>query len=261
MAGAVASPSAAPPLAAGLDGCRGGWIAAMWDGSGPLRLVRLDCLADLFDGLDAPRLAAVDIPIGLPDRVGPKGRAPERLVRPLLGGRQSSVFSVPSRAAVEAGLGPDEEGTRYRAACATARATSDPPRAVAKQSFHIFPKIAEADLLLRTQPPLRERLLECHPEVAFWALNGEKALDLPKKVKGRPFPEGIALRLRLLAAAGIPTDALSAQTALALKAGLDDLVDAAACLWTARRAMNGKALRFPDPPERDTYGLPVAIHA
>ncbi len=248
-------------LVAGLDGCRGGWVVALWDGIAPLRLKRIARLAELFEGPDAPQIAAIDIPIGLPDRAGAGGRGAERLVRPLLGARQSSVFSVPSRAAVMAGLGPDDERTRYLSACAVARATSDPPKAVSKQAFHIFPKIAEADALLRDRPDLILRLLECHPEVAFWAMNGQRALDLPKKVKSRPFPAGLDLRLGLLAASGVPIDKLSAQTALALKAGLDDLVDACACLWTARRALYGKALRFPDPPGRDALGLMVAIHA
>ena len=246
-------------LVAGLDGCKGGWVVALWDGITPLRLKRIDRLEALFEGPDAPRIAAIDIPIGLPGQAG--GRSAEQQVRPLLGARQSSVFSVPSRAAVMAGLGPDDERTRYLAACAVARATSTPPKAVSKQAFHIFPKIAEADALLRARPDLISRLLECHPEVAFWAMNGERALDLPKKVKSQPFPKGLDLRMGLLAASGVPIDKLSAQMALALKAGLDDMVDACACLWTARRALYGKALRFPDPPERDALGLTVAIHA
>ena len=58
------------------------------------------------------------MPIGLPDRVGPGGRGPERAVRPLLGERQSSVFSVPSRAAVM----EDD----YRRSCAVALADLRP---------------------------------------------------------------------------------------------------------------------------------------
>ena len=252
---------ATPLPLAGIDGCRGGWIVARWDGASDLRLSRITALAELFDGPDAPALAAIDMPIGLPERIGPGGRAPERLVRPLLGQRQSSVFSVPSRAAVMAGLGPGEEAERYRAACAAARATSDPPRAVAKQCFHIFPKIAEVDTLLRARPELADRLVECHPEVAFWALNGEDALALPKKVRNRPSPPGLDLRRGLLAAAGLPVDLLNEQDARALGAGLDDLIDACACAWSAKRAACGKALRFPDPPEQDAFGLPVCILA
>ncbi|WP_454918337.1 DUF429 domain-containing protein [Xanthobacter sediminis] len=243
----------------GLDGCRGGWICARWDGAAHLELSRIDRLAALFAAPPYPTVA-IDMPIGLPDRVGPRGRAPERLVRPLLGGRQSSVFSVPARAAVAAGLAPGaDEGTRYRAACAAARASSDPPKAVAKQCFHLFPKIGEVDALLRSHPEFVPLVHECHPEVAFWAMNGQAPVALPKKVKNRPYPPGLALRIALLASHGIPVDALSAQSALALKAGLDDLVDACACAWSAKRVAYGKALRFPDPPGRDTFGLPVCI--
>ncbi|MFG1373526.1 DUF429 domain-containing protein [Xanthobacter oligotrophicus] len=246
---------------AGIDGCRGGWIVARWDGADILRLTRVATIAPLFEAPDAPDTTAIDMPIGLPERVGAGGRTPERLVRPLLGMRQSSVFSVPARAAVMAGVGPGDETTRYRATCTAALATSDPPRAVAKQCFHLFPKMAEVDHLLRGRPELRPRLVECHPEVAFWAMNGQAALDMPKKVKNRPYPPGLDLRLRLLGASGVPIDLLNAQTARALGAGLDDLIDAAACAVTARRVAEGKALRFPDPAEADAFGLPVVIVA
>ncbi|MFG1345154.1 DUF429 domain-containing protein [Xanthobacter autotrophicus DSM 431] len=246
---------------AGIDGCRGGWIVARWDGNANLRLMRVAAVADVFDAPQPPVTAAVDMPIGLPERIGAKGRAPERLVRPLLGKRQSSVFSVPSRAAVMAGIGDGDESERYRAACAAARASSDPPRAVAKQCFHLFPKIAEVDLLLRNRPELCNQLVECHPEVAFFVMNGQRALELPKKVHNRPHPPGLDLRIRLLEAWGIPTDLLNEQNARALGAGLDDLVDACACAVSARRMSDGKALSFPDPPERDAFGLPVAIVA
>lgn len=248
-----------PPVFVGIDGCRGGWICALCDGAGRLELKRIAHVHELFEASPFP-IVAIDMPIGLPDRVGPRGRAAERLVRPLLGGRQSSVFSVPARAAVMAGLTTGEdEGTRYRAACAAARAHSDPPRAVAKQSFHLFPKIAELDTLLRERPELVAMVHECHPEVAFWAMNDRQPLALPKKVKNRPHPPGLELRRSLLAFHGIQVDALTAQSALALRAGLDDLIDAAACAWSAKRIAYGKALRFPDPPGRDAFGLPVCI--
>lgn len=245
----------------GLDGCRGGWICARWDGADGLALSRIERVDALFAAPPHP-VVAIDMPIGLPVRVGAGGREPERLVRPLLGGRQSSVFSVPARAAVMAGLAAgQDEGTRYRAACAAARAHSDPPRAVAKQCFHLFPKIGEVDALLRGRPELRPVVYECHPEVAFWAMNGQAPLPLPKKARNRPYPPGLDLRRALLASHGIPVDALSAQNALALKAGLDDLIDACACAWSAKRVAYGKALRFPDRPGRDTFGLPICITA
>lgn len=247
---------------AGLDGCQGGWVCARWDGGAGLTLARLDAVEDLFEAADAPLVAAIDIPIGLPERAGPGGRPPERLVRPRLGMRQSSVFSVPSRAAVEAGGAlhlPEDE--RYRAACTVARATSDPPRAISKQCFHILPKILEVDRVLRSRPALDGRLFECHPEVSFWAMNGQREVPLPKKVKGRSFEDGLNFRRALLSAAGMPVERVTRETARRLKAGFDDVVDACACAWTARRIAQGIALSFPDPPERDGAGLRIAIHA
>ncbi|MFG1413078.1 DUF429 domain-containing protein [Xanthobacter sp. VTT E-85241] len=260
-------PLSPPQRYAGFDGCPGGWVRAIWDGHGTLELARIGRLEESFSGDPAFACAALDIPIGLPERVGAGGRAPERLVRPLLGMRQSSVFSVPSRAAVTAGIGEgtgadagQQEGALYAAACAAARATSDPPRAVSKQCFHIFPKIAEADRLLRARPELRARLVECHPEVSFQAMQGH-ALAEPKKVKSAPCAPGLALRIGLLAGAGLPTEALTASTARMLRVGLDDLIDASACAWTAWRVAHGTALCFPDPPETDAFGLRIAIRA
>ncbi|UJX43308.1 DUF429 domain-containing protein [Xanthobacter sp. YC-JY1] len=245
---------------AGIDGCRGGWVVARWDGGSRLDLIRVARVEALFDAPDAPAIACVDMPIGLPETGEIGGRSAERAVRPLLGARQSSVFAVPARAAVMAGMGPGDEKARFAAACAAALAHSSPPRKVSIQCFNLFPKIAELDELLLRRAELRDRLIECHPEVSFRIMNGAP-LELAKKVKNRPHPPGLDLRIGLLARAGMPVDLLQARTAAALGAGLDDLVDACACAVTAKRVFEGKALRFPDPPERDAFGLPVAITA
>ncbi|MFG1213888.1 DUF429 domain-containing protein [Xanthobacter flavus] len=247
------------PLA-GIDGCRGGWVVARWDGAGRLDLIRVARVEALFDAPDAPAIACVDMPIGLPETGEIGGRSAERAVRPLLGARQSSVFAVPARAAVMAGMGPGDEKARFAAACAAALAHSSPPRKVSIQCFNLFPKIAELDELLLRRAELRDRLIECHPEVSFRVMNGAP-LEVAKKVKSRPHPPGLDLRIGLLARAGMPVDLLQARTAAALGAGLDDLVDACACAVTAKRVFEGKALRYPDPPERDAFGLPVAITA
>jgi predicted RNase H-like nuclease len=103
-------------------------------------------------------------------------------------------------------------------------------------------------------------VFEVHPEVAFWRLNGERALDEPKKVKGRPYPPGLALRRGLLIDAGLPADAVNADPPKG-GAGPDDLLDALACAAIAWRIHAGVARPFPDPPERDAFGLPMAIWA
>lgn len=75
---------------------------------------------------EAPMIVAVDIPIGLPDHIDPGGRGLERVIRPLLGARQSSVFSMPPRAAIYA--------SDFGAACVAALVASNPPRKVSNLS-------------------------------------------------------------------------------------------------------------------------------
>jgi predicted RNase H-like nuclease len=237
---------------AGVDGCKDGWIAAFAGaGHDGVRVRIVTAFVDILAAPEQPRIVSVDIPIGLPAHIGPQGRGPERAVRPLLGDRQSSVFAVPSRSAVYA---PD-----YGAACRLALETSDPPKKVSKQLFMIAPKIREVDTVLRNAPGLAGRVFEVHPEVAFWRLNGGRALHEPKKIKGRPYGPGLALRRDLLAGHGF-SRSVTEQDAPA-GAAADDLLDALACATVARRILAGTATPFPDPPLCDEFGLPVAIWA
>lgn len=238
------------PWLAGVDGCAAGWLVAF------VRARDEQARVGIFRGFveivaapEAPAIIAVDIPIGLPARASRGGRAAENAVRPLLGGRQSSVFSVPSRAAVYA--------NDYGAACRVARATSDPSRAVSKQLYMIAAKIREVDSALRSDLTLARRVFEVHPEVSFWQLNGQRSLDQPKRVKGRPYAPGLELRRRLLVADGLST--ASVYTAPPDGAAADDVVDALACAAIARRIFLRTARPFPDPPPVDEFGLPMAI--
>jgi predicted RNase H-like nuclease len=237
---------------AGVDGCSAGWIAAFVRPQGDeVRLQVVPDFAAVLTAPEAPAVIAVDMPIGLPERTGLGGRAAENSVRRLLGARQSSVFSVPSRAAVYA--------ENYADACARALETSDPPRKVSKQLFNIAPRIREIDAILRTDRSAALRVFEVHPEVAFWRLNSGHALAEPKKAKSRPYEPGLALRRRLLIAAGLPEDVVNALPPKG--AGPDDPLDALACAAIARRIHAGIAQPFPDPPPRDSFGLPMAIWA
>lgn len=237
---------------AGVDGCRGGWIAVFMEVGNPssARVAVAQSLAAIIDAPEQPAVVAVDIPIGLPDRIEGSGRRPEQLIRPLLGQRQSSVFSIPSREAVYA---PD-----YGEACALALATSDPPRKVSRQGFGIFAKICEVDALLRARPDLVEKVFEVHPELAFWALNGGASLDQPKKVKGSPYEPGMRLRRTLLKRSGLLAEGLI-DSPPPKGAAADDLLDALAGLTVALDLATGGGQSFPDPPGRDAHGLPVAI--
>ncbi|RUZ75930.1 DUF429 domain-containing protein [Mesorhizobium sp. M7A.F.Ca.US.006.01.1.1] len=247
----------------GVDGCKAGWIAVQRTfGMAPSVGVFATFTA-LLASLPENAVIAVDMPIGLPDFSGKGGRGPEALVRPMLGARQSSVFSIPSRAALYA----DTNGfttieawyAAHVRASEVALTTSDPPRGVSIQAFGIFAKIREIDALLIARPDLRGRVYESHPEVAFCRLNGDQAMQLPKKIKGSINPAGMAERKALLCRHGYEKGFLDQPSPRG--AATDDFLDAAAMMLIAGRIAGGEARPFPDPPDRDSFGIPVAIWA
>lgn len=232
-------------IVAGVDGCPAGWIAALWDGAGKLSTVLCRGFTDVM-ALPAT-VIAVDMPIGLPES---SGRAPERTVRSRLGERQSSVFAVPSEKAIYC--------EDYAQACRVNLLHSDPPRKVSKQCFHLFPKMREIDALITSE--LQARIYESHPELAFWVMNGETPLSLPKKVKSAPYGPGLDLRRTLLRQAGLPIDGLSHEYRRRY-VGADDLLDACACAFVAWRILTGRSIRFPEDPPRNARGLRMEINA
>jgi predicted RNase H-like nuclease len=240
-------------LVAGVDGCRAGWLCVLAEAeSGVAReafiLPRLDALiarADLA-------MIAIDIPIGVPEMATAGGRSCDVALRRVLGGRQSSVFAVPARAA----LAEEDFGRASEAAFSH----SEPPRKVSRQCFHLFPKIREIDALIT--PALQARVVECHPEGAFWAMNGGQPLAEPKKLKSQAYPPGLALRHLLLARSGFAPQFLAARRFPTSQAGEDDFLDACACAWTARRVLGGQAIRFPEGEQpADPRGLRMEIWA
>ena len=235
----------------GVDGCSAGWVAVLRSLRGlPPRVHVAKRFADLLVLPEIPSFVAVDMPIGLPGFIGPEGRGPEALVRPLLGERQSSVFSIPSRAAVHA--------ETYEEACRVAAETSQPPRMVSKQAFFLFGKIREIDALMQADPGNAYFIHESHPEAVFMTLNGMAPLGEPKKRKGSLWPPGLEQRRDLLCGApGFDRAFLRAD--LLQGVGHDDLLDACACAWTAERIARGVATSYPSPPARDDLGIPIAI--
>lgn len=230
----------------GLDGCRAGWVAASAPAGDVTRVTVevIDSLGALFDR-ETPELVGIDMTIGLPERIGPEGRAPERLIWQVLGARRSSVFSTPCRAAVYAATYPE--------ACAAARANSDPPRALSKQAFNILPKMREVDALLRARPGLRPLLREVHPETTLCVLNGDRPM-----VSGKKTREGVAERVAVLRRAGVADDAVTTRLR---GATADDVIDALAVLVTTHRVHHGKARVFGVAGDIDEFGFPCAISA
>lgn len=221
----------------GIDGCRGGWTAVFLPKSGPAW-----AFAAVYPRWDAIPLrgvdmAAVDMPIGLPD-TGRRGC--DQQARDLLGKARSRVFLHLRRPLL--GFVDD-----YRAANAWAKKNG---KGLSVQAFNILPKIREIDEWI--SPRRQAALREAHPELAFARLNGGEAL--PSKAT----PEGLRQRKRLLRAAGFVglDDMLRAVRGRGAKP--DDLLDACVLTLTARRIAGGKAVCL-DSGARDRRGLKMEI--
>ncbi|HVW44169.1 MAG TPA: DUF429 domain-containing protein [Amycolatopsis sp.] len=150
---------------------------------------------------------------------------------------RSSVFLVPVRAALEA---PDH-------ATASAINRERVGEGVSIQAYGLRSKLLQVDEWVRETG---RRAVEVHPEVTFAQLAGA-----PLTV-GKHTWAGAELRRGLLADAGI---VLSGLGAAGQRAGVDDVLDAAAVAWSARRVALGTAIARPDPPEVFADGVACAV--
>ncbi len=224
---------------AGLDGCRGGWLCVLEELESGLRRVELlPDFASLLRLRPEPGVIAIDIPIGLPDT----GRRDcEREARRQLGrGGSSRVFPVPTRPLLAAQSYPEANDLSRRLE----------GRGFTRQTFGILPRIREVDRALTRA--LESRVHEVHPELCFAAMSGGGAL--PPKRSERGQRERIALLRREFDAfdPGSPSFPRA-------RAAPDDVLDAYAVLWTARRIARHRARPLPDPPPRDSRGWRMAI--
>ncbi|MDX1531104.1 MAG: DUF429 domain-containing protein [Rhodothermales bacterium] len=239
--------SSAPSVwVAGTDGCRAGWFVVLHEpATGRTRCRTVPAFHDLLALPERPRVLAVDIPIGLPERGAPGGRACDRAARRLLGRpRASSVFAPPARLALR--------GRTHAEAQAVQRATAPDAPGLTVQAFNLFPKLREVDAAMT--PALQGRVREAHPELTFRALNGGEAVAAPKRRA-----EGRRLRLALLERAGFEEVAEAVEAHRGLGVARDDVADAFACCWTAGRIARGEAERLPERPPTDARGLRMEI--
>lgn len=227
--------SATPPVRVlGVDACKRGWVAISNDGRGYFGAT-IDELMTAAEADDAVSVVAVDMPIGLPVA---SVRESDALARRLIGRRASSVFTTPVRAAISA-------ASHAEATAISVRATG---KGLSQQAFALSRKILEIDAWARAA---RCRVIEVHPEVCFATMNGAPLAH------AKSTWAGVEERRRLLAQAGIavPSD-LGRAGAMA---GVDDVLDAAAASWTARRLAEGTAISHPAVPEEFGDGHRAAI--
>jgi predicted RNase H-like nuclease len=225
------------PVVVGVDGCKAGWIAAVLDGDAVTAyfVEHIDQLLAAISEKGVPDVVAIDMPIGLPDS---STRQCDEQARRLLKGRASSVFTAPTRGAIES--------IDYATALVANRALTG--NGFSKQAYQLTPKIREVDLWFHTAGV---RVVEVHPELSFAALNGA---PMPT---GKKTWDGQQARRRLLEGVGI---VIPDELGLAGRmAAPDDVLDAIVAAWSARRVALGMAECVPDPPEVFSDGIPAAI--
>jgi len=223
----------------GADVCSKGWVGvATAPGSTEAYFGRT--IGDLLTAVEADGrtdAVAIDIPIGLPDN---SLRLADELARVAAGGRWQSVFMTPVRDALLAG--------DHATAVAVNRRLAG--TGVSRQAYGLRSKIFEVEAWMRD---CGRTVVEAHPEVCFAAMAGSP-LTTRKKTWA-----GAEQRRKLLDRAGIR---LKSDLGMAGEmAAVDDILDAAATAWTARRLVTGEATSMPERPEVFSDGIECAIWA
>jgi len=235
---------------AGVDGCKAGWLVAIasvtteskTDASCEFNLKNIFIASTFTEVLSKTsdcKLVCVDIPIGLSD--GSKPRACDPLARKILIKRASSVFPPPIRPCLSA-----KDYTE-----ANKISLEHSGKGLTPLSFAILDKIRQVDDLMT--PELQKRVREIHPEILFWALNGQKPIELKKKT----IP-GQAQRHNLLQRIFTDIDSVLVRAPVS-GCAMDDALDAVVAAWAAGEAVIGKAKTLPENPPLDSKRLKMEM--
>lgn len=247
-------------LVGGVDGVRAGaWVMAV-TGPAPRSPLREFSVWRSFSELLAHAgerglsIVTVDIPIGLP--TGGRRAADYEARRMLKGdpGRASSVFPAPPICTLGA--------SDFQQALQLARQHTG--KGLSRQAFALLPKIREVRNILHQAQDALPRVVEVHPEVSL-ACMAEGPMRFHKS-----YQPGVAERLAVLEQhfpniveaallEGITTRPVSGEEGRKpLAPAVDDVLDAAAAAWTARRVAMGQAMRLGGDGE-DEGGYPMSI--
>ena len=230
----------------GVDGCKAGWFAVAVTDDGEWSHALYETAEAVLDRHGDAERILIDVPIGLVEG-RPEERECDLEARRLLGKpRSASVFPVPSRTALSA--------PTYKNAVRVNR--EETGRGLSRQAWGILPKIREVEELLQQSLLARDTFIEVHPELLFWALNGQQPMSEHKR-RGRGRSERLTVLRRWFPAAGeIYANALDLY--MRKHVAQDDIIDAMVAA-VAGVAGTGQLIDVPEPPETDATGLPMRM--
>ena len=225
----------------GVDGCKGGWIASVYD-RGSFEIKKYFSIEELVEANKNYNELLIDMVIGLQsnkDEVRPDNAA-----RALIPGRTSTIFAVPARQAVYA-----DTRKQIREANKNALGKDLPAQAIA-----IIPKMRELDEFLQENPTHKNRLKESHPEVCFSRLNGSVVMS--RKADGEGITERVGIIKQYMPEI---TEEYIYQEAKRFKCNADDIVDSIVLCITANLTAQGKTDVIPETVQEDVTGLKMQM--
>jgi predicted RNase H-like nuclease len=233
-------------VAVGADGARGGWAVACLYEAGTRLMLAGDIAAIARLRVDSAAPVAIDVPIGLPARGGP--RPCDVAARRLLGRRASTVFAPPARYLLAAA----GDYAAMRALAERERRTNPAAAGLSAQSAGIARKVREVDAWVHAHPESERWLFETHPELGFLALDAGRPLEAKRS------PAGARRRLELVSAE-FPDAAeqMAVAPGRGRRAGPSDWLDAYAALTAAVAVARGEHVTL--GAECDTEGVPTRI--
>jgi len=216
----------------GIDGCKRGWFSVWQNPDDTIQssiFSTLNHLKDFFND-EAHLIIGIDMPVVLSDFIP---READQLARKLLSKKASSVFTAPTPEMLEQ---PNYERASYVSKRLFGKSMS-------LQSWYLFPKIKDVQTIIHDA---HINLYEIHPELSFRAMNHEEVILESKKSK-----EGFEIRNNLLRRHFESFDFESIRNLYPRKDVMDnDILDAMAVLWSARRIQANEASFLPKIPEK-----------
>lgn len=230
----------------GVDGCKYGWVAINLQDNLIWEVKLYSKINELLDYYEKSDVILIDMPIGLLKK-SKEERACDKDIRKELGyPRGMSVFGIPSRSAIYC--------DNYNEGNALNKKLMS--KGISKQLWGIVPKIKALDQYLMSNKPIRKKIYESHPELAFMMLKGQSMKHNKRK------KEGYIERIEILKKIYPKTEEIVEFTLdkyLRKEVKKDDILDA---LVLAINAYLGQKLNFKNYPEvqiSDNKGLKMVV--